>query len=74
VSKFTVGPQATQFGSVTFGNEATVDFHLNHYTSGAQIKDKVNSIRYKDENTNTSGALWVHDFMHLLSFFLKFYV
>jgi len=59
VSKFPVGPTATQFGSVTFGNEATVDFDLNQLSTADQIKDKVSNIRYKDENTNTSGGIWV---------------
>lgn len=58
VSNVPVGFYATRFASVTFGNEATVDFHLNTFNTTRDILAAIDKIPYKDENTNTSGGLW----------------
>lgn len=58
VEQIPVGFYNTRFGSVTFGNEATIDFQLNTYNTSEEILRAIDRIRYKDENTNTSGALW----------------
>lgn len=58
VSNVPVGFYATRFGSVTYGNEATVDFYLNTYNTSKDIMAAIDRIPYKDENTNTSGGLW----------------
>lgn len=59
VQQIPVGFYNTRFGSVTFGNEATINFQLNTYNTTQQILNAIDGIRYKDENTNTSGALWM---------------
>ena len=58
VRGFNIGPFAMQFGSVTFGNEATINFNLNTYNRTQDVLDAVDRIQYKDENTNTSGGIW----------------
>lgn len=58
VGQIPVGFYNTRFGSVTFGNEATIDFQLNTYNTTEDIVKAIDRIAYKDENTNTSGALW----------------
>lgn len=59
IDKMGVGPQKTQVGVCTFGNKAHVIFNLNNYTDPAQMKAAVSSAKFLDENTNTSGGIWM---------------
>lgn len=59
VTALKVSYYETRVGVVTFGNEATINFNLNSYNTTQQVVDAVNKIPFKDENTNTSGALYV---------------
>lgn len=53
-----IGYDATRVGVVTYGNRAEVNFDLKTYTEKNELLDAVSRIRWKDEETNTSGAIW----------------
>ena len=43
---------------MTYGNKADIAFHLNKYKDKASgLMDAIDNIAWKDEATNTSGAL-----------------
>lgn len=59
-----VGFYGTRFGVVSFGNAATINFNLSSFNTSTAIIAAVNQIPFKDENTNTSGGLYLMmDFM-----------
>ncbi|KAK7478695.1 hypothetical protein BaRGS_00030080 [Batillaria attramentaria] len=57
VDGFTVGSSATQFGMITFANNAQVEFHLNRYTSKSAVKNAVDRVPYTNGVTNTHLGL-----------------
>ena len=57
VNSFPVGPDQFRIGVVSYSNRATVAFHLNTYDNKQDILDAIDVIPYKDQETNTSGAL-----------------
>lgn len=59
VNRMDVGPQATRVGFLTYGNRAHIIFHLNNFTSAAAMKPAILAAKFLDENTNTSGGIYV---------------
>lgn len=59
VKRMDVGPQATRIGLVTYGNRAHVIFNLNNFTSAAAMEPTILASKFLDENTNTSGGIWM---------------
>ena len=57
VNSFTIGPDNVRVGVIWYGNRASIAFHMNTYDNEAEVLQAIGSIRYKDQNTNTSGAL-----------------
>ena len=53
-----IGPNACQVGLINYGNRAKVEFQLDEYYSRSELKYAVASVPWKDQKTNTSGALW----------------
>lgn len=46
-----------QIGIVTFGNKAYPQFQLNTYETKDEILSAIDDVEWKNENTNTSGAI-----------------
>jgi len=59
VKRMDVGPQATRVGFLTYGNRAHVIFNLNNFTNSADMQPAILSAKFLDENTNTSGGIYV---------------
>ena len=57
VNSFTIGPDNVQVGVAWYSNRASIAFHLNQYDNERDVLRAIGSIRYKDQETNTSGAL-----------------
>lgn len=58
VENLTIGLFDTRVGLVVFGNKATPAFYLNTYTNRTEVVEAIMNIPFKDQETNTSGALW----------------
>ena len=43
--------------AVSYGNDATLDFDLNDYTTESEVLNAVGRIKYGGGNTNTTGGL-----------------
>ena len=60
VSKFvngtTIGPNDTQVGVITYGNEAKIHIYLNNYTSSSDLLHAIDTIRYNSRRQGTSTA------------------
>ena len=54
---FQLGADAVQIGVITYGNRARTQFYLNTYSSGQNISNAIDNIRWLDQNTNTSGGI-----------------
>jgi collagen type VI alpha len=59
INRMGVGPRATNVGLLTYGNRAHIIFQLNNFTNAAEMFPVVSAARFLDENTNTSGGLYV---------------
>ena len=58
VDRLDIGEYRTRVGAITYGNRATPNFHLNELYNKSEIFERVNNIQWKDQETNTSGAIW----------------
>jgi len=58
-NRMNVGPYTTHVGVETYGNRAHIIFNLNNFTSAADMAPVILGAKFLDENTNTSGALWM---------------
>ena len=58
VNNLEIGPYDTNVGCITYGTKATPNFYLNTFLNKQDILDAVSDIKWKDQETNTSGALW----------------
>ncbi|ELU08766.1 hypothetical protein CAPTEDRAFT_228894 [Capitella teleta] len=57
---FPYGDRGIRMGVIWYGNRADIAFHLNDYNNTDAIKNAIDSkMRWKDEATNTSGAIRV---------------
>ena len=52
-----LGLNGVQFGVVSYGNRATVQFHLNSFATHRELYRAIELIPWKDQETNTSGGL-----------------
>ena len=57
VNSLTVGPYNAQIGLVILGNDATVVFHLNTYTTKSSIISAIQSVPYSLQWTNIANGL-----------------
>lgn len=57
VSGLDIGRHATRVGALTYGNFPELNFHLNAFTTVDEITAAIDEIQWKDEETNTSGAI-----------------
>ncbi|ELT92983.1 hypothetical protein CAPTEDRAFT_220507 [Capitella teleta] len=57
VDNLDIGSHATRVGAITYGNRATVNFYLDDYSNKEDINAALGAIRWKDQETNTSGAI-----------------
>lgn len=44
---------------MTYGSQARIQFHLNQYDNPADAVDAIKLIPWLDEDTNTSGGIYV---------------
>jgi collagen type VI alpha len=58
VENLDIGSHSTHVGAITYGNRATPNFYLDTYNNKEDIKNALSDIRWKDQETNTSGAIW----------------
>ena len=56
---FTVGPNNVKIGLLYYGNYATLAFHLDEHNSTEDLLTAIDRIPWKDQKTNTSGAIRV---------------
>ena len=59
INQLPVGIHSTRVGLVNYGNRATAEFYLNSHNSSASAVAAIDQIKWKDQETNTSGALWM---------------
>lgn len=59
VDDFVIGENDTRVAAVLFGNIAQIQFTLDEYYTADEIKDALEDLVYKPENTNTTGGIWV---------------
>ncbi len=59
IGAFTVGERGTHVGVVTFSDDATLAFPLNHYYDQEELRGVVASLRHVGGQTNTGKALHV---------------
>jgi Mg-chelatase subunit ChlD len=58
VGEFNVGPSQTHVGAVDFGWYGYLDFDLNKYQTEAEVQTAIGSIKFKGQQTNTTGGLY----------------
>ena len=56
---FIIGPEEVQIGAVYYGNRARVAFNLNEYQTLDEVYTAIDAINWLDQNTNTSGGIWM---------------
>ena len=44
---------------LTYGNRATINFHLNEHNTSESMSDAIDEVKWKDQKTNTSGGIYV---------------
>lgn len=58
VADVPVGPNAYQISVINFGDKAKLNFTFNQYPTNALVDRAIAEVPWKDQQTNTSGALW----------------
>ena len=58
-SKLMVDQDRVRIATISFGNEATLHFGLDSYTTLTETEEAIDLIRWKDQYTNTGEALRV---------------
>lgn len=53
-----VGPFDIHVGLITYGTKAYPHFYLNQTTTKQAVLDAIENVAWRDQETNTSGALW----------------
>ncbi len=56
-SYFNIGPDASQFGAITFDSSSRVHFNLNTYNTLSGLKSGINAIPYPARGTYIVDAL-----------------
>lgn len=54
----TVGPDNYQFSLINYGDKAKLNFTFNQYLTNALVDKAIAEVPWKNQQTNTSGALW----------------
>lgn len=54
-----IGPDDTRIGAVLFGNRAYIQFLLDDYNTSEDVKEALEDMEYRRENTNTTGGFRV---------------
>lgn len=57
VNRFTIGPNNTKIGLITFANDAEFQFRLNTFNDKDEVIKAISSMPYSTGNTNTHKAL-----------------
>ena len=57
VESLDIGSHSTRVGAITYGNRATPNFYLNTSYNKTIINATLDQIRWKDQETNTSGGI-----------------
>jgi collagen type VI alpha len=55
--RLSISQDGTQVGLVTFGNKAYMEFDLNKYQIEPEVTTAIKNLRYRGENTNTTGGM-----------------
>lgn len=55
--RLSISQDGTQVGLVTFGNRAYLEFDLNKYQTELEVTTAIKNLRYRGENTNTTGGM-----------------
>jgi collagen type VI alpha len=58
-SKLSISEDGTHVGLDTFGNKAYLEFDLNKYQTAQQVETAITNLKYRGENTNTTGGLYL---------------
>jgi len=59
IDNLPVGPKDTHVAMTTYGNRAHIIFYLTNFTDSTSLKAAVKAAPFLDENTNTSGGIYV---------------
>jgi len=61
IDRLNVGPLDTHVALITYGNRAHLEFGLTNFTAKdtTAMKAAVSNAKFLDENTNTSGGIWL---------------
>ena len=59
VTEFKLSPYNTQIGLLTYGNLATIEFHLNQFYQYDEMAGHILSIPWKEHDRNISGGIRV---------------
>ena len=62
VSQMEIADEGNRVGVVTYGNRAEVAIPFGAYQDKTSLMAAVDALKWKDERTNTSGAIKVHGF------------
>ena len=57
IGSFPLGDDGMRVGVVSYGSKATVHINLNDHFSHSQLNRAIDSIPWKDQETNTSGGI-----------------
>ena len=66
VDEFTIGPDETQVGVISYSSSATFRFNLNAYHNKASLLTAIDNLPYSGGGTNTAAAinlLWQYGFL-----------
>ena len=59
IDRLDVGADKIRIGAVKFSYHVDIVFHMDRYTSGADMQAAIMAMEYEGESTNTAGALRV---------------
>lgn len=57
-SQLSISADGTHVGLVDFGERGYLEFDLNKYQTQSQVVDAIKVLRYRGENTNTTGGMY----------------
>jgi len=59
VEQMDIGSERVRVGALKFGSNASIQFHLNTYSSKHDLMTALDRITFVGGRTNLSGALWM---------------
>ncbi|ELU06076.1 hypothetical protein CAPTEDRAFT_79789, partial [Capitella teleta] len=57
IGELVIGNSGMQIGVISYGTKATVHLDLDDYTTQNRLYSAIDDIPWKDQETNTSGAI-----------------